>query len=381
MGGVEKFRQLRRVAGVRSVIAGTAAAFTGGALVLALQAVFALVSVRYPPIIQGLHCNFARPSDPDGTDIGESAAEDQRLLPTLTTGDQVACHLDAPGADYAAWAVAGRDLRFRSGPLDSDLPCQDGEAFAAQSPDHLRVSLCQRFRLDDPGIYTLLIKVMARGSDSVDRAQLQFQVRQAPLPLPPVPEPPVATRLKAALLLPARTQTVDRVVPVSESLSEHGLLPTSRSYSRVVYRLSGNEEYLGSSFQANSASNASGTRVAHQRSSNGVTMAFTLRSGPFIDRWRGWLSGNVIIKLRRQEPAQTLDLADADLRLEGQTSLPLPANLSQEQLTGSKLRLTRSETSTVVEVEPGSSVTLDNLDITPRVDGSSIVITARPHSK
>jgi hypothetical protein len=61
MGGGEKFRQLRRVAAVRSVLVGTAAAFTGGALVLALQAVFALVSVRYPPIMQGLHCNFAPP--------------------------------------------------------------------------------------------------------------------------------------------------------------------------------------------------------------------------------------------------------------------------------------------------------------------------------
>jgi hypothetical protein len=148
MGGAQK---LRRVAGVRSVLVGTAAAFTGGALVPGLQAVFALVSVRYPPIIQDLHCNFARPSAPDETDFGESTAEDQRLLPILTTGDEIACHLDAPGADCAARAVAGLDLRFRSGPLASDLACQDGEAFAAQSPDHLRVSLCQRFRLDDAG--------------------------------------------------------------------------------------------------------------------------------------------------------------------------------------------------------------------------------------
>jgi hypothetical protein len=110
-------------------------------------------------------------------------------------------------------------------------------------------------------------------------------------------------------------------------------------------------------------------------------MSFTLRSGPFIDRWRGWISGNVVIKLRRQEPAKSVDLPDVDSRIDSQVALPLPATLSPEQLEGAKLQLTRSETGKTVELEPGDTATLDDVDVAARIDTSTVIVTARTRSQ
>ena len=324
----ESFRKLRRTAGMRNVLIGTAAAFAGGALVVGLQALLARAGAQYPPIVQGLHCNFTRPSaagadqteaelgegggDPaaPGSDEGDTdpladpSAPATAQIPTITAGDKINCYLDAPGADYAAWAVAGRNLQFRSGPIDLALPCQDAGAFAAQSPDDLRLSACQSFRLSEPGEYHLVMKVMARGSAAVDREQMRFHV--APAPPQPASQTaakaspaPVAARLKTTLFLPAHELTETRSVPVSETLSDHGLLPSSRDYDTVVYRLARDETYLSSRFIANSASEASKTRVAYQPKSRSVAMSFTLRSGPVFDQWRGWLSGSTATRAKK----------------------------------------------------------------------------------
>ena len=397
----QNFRKLRRTAGMRNVVVGSAAAFAGGALVVGLQALVAMAGARYPPIVQGLHCNFTKqaagaaprsvaeigegggdltPPAADDADPDAPASAHARLIPTVTAGDAVTCFLDAPGADYAAWAVAGRVLQYRSGPLDPALPCQDAQAFAAQSPDDLRLSTCQSFRLTEPGEYRLVMKVMARGSTSVDREQLHFLVQPAPAPSAQAAEAPLATRLKTTLLLPGRDVTQSHSIPISESLSEHGLLPTSRDYSAVVYHLAAGEAYISSKFNANSASQASNTRVAYQPKSRNVTMSFTLRSGPLIDQWRGWISGSVVVRVKREDPARSVDLPDIDLQLPGESTLPLPESITSDRLNGAKLRLVRSETNTLVDAALGQTVALDDALITPTLANNAIVIEAQRRS-
>ena len=389
------YRELRRIAGLRNLLVGTVAAFGGGALVVGVQAVLARAGARYPPIVQGLHCNFIRPAGPGATtadvvpeaEIGADSAElavpqgqGSRLLPVITAGDEMTCHADAPGADYAAWSVAGRFLQYRSGPLEPTLSCQNQDAFAAQSPDDLRLSTCQRFTLTDPGVYTLVVKVMARGFGGVDREQLQFRVRPAPpAAAAPAPEPPIGTRVTTKLLLPARKLTQERSVPVSESLNEHGLLPSSRDYSWVVYRLAAGESYVSARFQANSASNASKTKISYQPNARTVSVSFTLRSGPFMDRWRGWLSGSVVIKLSRQDPARTVDLPDIDLQVPGEARARLPDNVPADRLGDARLALVRSETGTSREVALGEKLMLDDVELSATVlEGNLVIDAARP---
>jgi hypothetical protein len=388
----QSFRKLRRTAGLRNVLIGTAAAFVGGGMVVALQAVLARAGASYPPIIQGLHCNFAKPaaSDDDGTgeaELGEgdvgvssvgSSAPDAvgRLLPEVEAGSDFNCYLDAPGADYAAWAVAGRRLQFRSGPLDPALTCQDAKAFSAQSPDDLRLSACQTFRLTEPGQYRLVMKVLARGFGSVDREDLLFVVRPKPARAPQASEPPVATRLKLSLILPGQHVTQMHKIPVSESLSEHGLLPTTRDYAWTVYKLGPAETYVSSRFQANSASNASRTNVSYQPKTRRVTISFTLRSGPFVDRWRGWISGSVAVQVQRQDAARTVDLPDADLRVPGQLTVALPDELAVERLSEAKIHFVRSETGAAAEAALGRAAVLDNAEITARVQDGALVVEA-----
>lgn len=381
----------RRAARLRSILGGTAAAFAGGALVVALQTVFTLVSARYPPVVQGLHCNFIRPAGPGAAPVSEAeiadgadaaSSPDGALLPAIALDDDIACTLDAPGADYAAWALGGRDIQYRSGPLDPALACQNAEGFAAQSPDNLRLAICQRFALREPGVHTLNVKVMARGLDTVDRAQLRFIVRPATPPPPPQAPPPAAatraTSLHARLILPPRSITQERRIPVSESLNEHTLIPTSRDYSWIVYRLAPGETYVASRFQANSASNASATRVAYQAAQRAVSMAFTLRSGPIYDRWRGWLSGAVIVALKHDEPPRAIDLPAIALTLPGASQLDLPADLPASALADARLRLT-SESGSVAEAPLDSPLILDDLRITPRLADGKLTLDAAPN--
>jgi hypothetical protein len=358
-------------------------------MVVGAQTLISLAGAHYPPLVQGLHCNFVRPggqAEGDGAteaDLGDAgalpAADAQagRIVPTVTAGDDMDCRLDAPGADYAAWAVTGRVPQFRAGPLNPDMPCQDGQAFAAQNPDTLRLSMCQRFRLTQPGLYTLVAKVTARGSNMIDRGQMSFLVQPATPQPPPAPEPPIATRLKATLILPAQQVTQTRTVPVSEALSEHGLLPTSRDFVRTVYRLAPSETYVGSSFQAISASNASNTRVYYAPDRSAVMISFTLRSGPLVDKWRGWLSGNVVVRVGVMEDAQNVVLPDIDLKLPGQTELDLPDTVPVARLDGATLKLTRSETGSTGEETLGGSVTLDDVRITSKVEGDKLMLEAR----
>jgi hypothetical protein len=300
----------------------------------------------------------------------------RRLVPTVIAGDDINCYLDAPGADYAAWVVAGRTLQFRSGPLDPNLACQDAQAFSAQSPDDLRLSTCQTFRLNEPGEYRLVMKVAARGFGGFDREQMRFAVQPKTAEAAAALEPPIATRLKATLILQARDTTQTHKIPVSESLNEHGLLPSSRAYSWVVYRLGKGETFAGAKFQANSASNASQTKVSYQPSTRSVAISFTLRSGSFVDPWRGWISGSIAVQVQRRDAAQTVDLPDIDLRLPGQSLVPLPVDVPPDRLQDAGIRLTRMETGTTVDTRLGQQAALDEADIEATLDGDKMIFAA-----
>ena len=191
-------------------------------------------------------------------------------------------------------------------------------AFAGQRAEALAVSACQRFTLAEPGLHLITVKVMARGVAALDRGQVAYVARRE------APPPPAATRLQAMLLLPARATEATERVAINQSFDEHGLTAATRDYSRVAYRLKAGETFASAAFEATSAANASAVRTAYQPAQRAVTVAFSLRSGPLYDRWRGWISGSVAVRLLRDSPARELPLPDAALAIPGQAVIPLP---------------------------------------------------------
>jgi hypothetical protein len=360
--GQDRGSRLRR-AGFRSVGVATAGAFAGGVLVVGLQIAFSMVSARYPPIVQSVSCEVAAPDGPPAA-LSEAMSE-------VATGAVVSCRIDAPGADYAAWSLTGPALQVRSGSLDADMDCQSEKDFGGQSADALRVSGCQSFTLANPGQHRLVVKVMARGLATVDRAELLLRARTPP---PPPPAGPASLVLRPTLLLPAVTAEQERRIAVSETLREHKLWPTNRDYSRVVYRLAAEETHVASSIQVSSAESASGMRVAYVAVSRAVALSFRLRSGPLIDPWRGWLSGTVLVQVKREEPAAEGAMAEQELPLPGLVSVPLPPEVQGR--TPSAVRLAGAAGS--VEVAPGGAATLGGMTVAARLDGKALVIEATP---
>jgi hypothetical protein len=188
---------------------------------------------------------------------------------------------------------------------------------------------------------------------------------------------PQAARLAATLRFPAQRRQLTQEADLSASFREHGLLPESRSFSRTVYRLAPEEQFISASFQARSAANASPVTLAYAPDTRAVTARFTLRSGPIVDRWSGWVSGTVVIQLVREDPAREIALPEASLGVPGRVSIALP-----ERVEGADLRilLKRPESGSTIELAPGAAGMLDAVRMAARIEGDSLVIEAAPQS-
>lgn len=243
----------RRTA-LRSLGIASAAAFAGGVAVVGVQFGLNLVSAGYPPIVHALLCEAE----------GEKAVanfaladEGNAMVPTVEfpSGTSITCRFDAPSADYATWRVIGPTGGIRSGPIDTALGCQSTEDFAGQDPASLRLSSCLRMRAERPGLYLLSVTVMLRGQQYVDRARMAIRVTSPPAE-PAQATAPRSERLIATLRLPAMETEQIQTADLSASFAEHGLLPQSRAFERVVHRLAPGEVFVSASFQARSAANA-----------------------------------------------------------------------------------------------------------------------------
>lgn len=366
---VERHLRRRRRTGLRSLGIASAAAFAGGVAVVGVQFAVSLVSAGYPAVVEALTCgpvgDQPRSAVPDSDDATTTVPVMQ-----VTVGSVTECRMDAPGADYAIWRITGPVFTMHSGPLDPALPCQTKDDFARQEAERLRLATCLRLLAERPGLYLVTVQVMARGQPTVDRAAIAVRVVPAAPVEVPAPAAPV-TRLAATLHLPERRVERTEEADLSASFSEHGVLPQSRGFLRTVYRLQPNEEFVSAAFRARSAAQASNVRISYDPRSRAVTAGFTLRSGPLYDRWRGWVSGTVVIQLRQQEPARDIALPAASLAVPGQARIALPEDVA---LDGASFRLQRPETGAMVELQPGGLAVLDDTPVSARVDGTTLVL-------
>ena len=361
----------RRRAWLRSLAIASAAAFAGGVAVVAVQYGLSEMSAGYPPLVQALLCAPEGEQPAANLALAEQGGATVPVI-QVAAGTSFECRIEAPGADYATWSLVGPRFGIRSGPLDSSLACQSPEDFAGQSTARLRLSACQRARLDDPGLYLVLVTVMGRGHPSVDRALLAIRVPEPPPPPPPTDAAPRRLRLTARLDLPERIEEVQRTAELSASFSEHGVLPQSRDFLRTIYRLSPEEEYVSASFRARSASNASAVRLAYAPRSRSVTASFTLRSGPVFDRWRGWVSGTAVVHVRRRQDAGDVTLPEVELDVPGRATLPLP-----EGLEAQRARILLQAPGTEANALASDGVMrIDGATITGRIAGGTLVLEA-----
>lgn len=345
------------------------AAFAGGVAVVAVQYALGLVSAGYPPIVQGLVCTAEGHRSSLSVAV---ASEGSGMLPIaeFSAGSLITCRIEAPGADYATWSVIGPETGIRSAPLDPQLACQSPEAFAEQDPSLLRLSACQRFRAGQPGLYLLSVTVLQRGQQALDRARMLIRI------IPPIVTPPAAAipwseRLSVTLRLPERRTEEQRDVDLSASFAEHGVLPQSRTFERTVYRLPADEVFISASFRARSAANASAVELRHVPESRSVTARFTLRSGSLIDRWRGWVSGTVVLRVEQHRAAKEVPLPDTDLPVPGRVELPLPEDIDTAD---ARILLRRPNMATVMEIAPGATGNLDRARVTAQITEGRLVL-------
>lgn len=360
----------RRRAALRSLLIASAAAFAGGVAVVLVQLGVGLVSAGYPPAVQALVCS---PVEATQAAPPSLAVEGDVIVPLVQfhVGTRIECRIDAPGADYATWSVVGPVAWVLSGPLDTTRPCQTREEFAQQDPAHLRLASCLRLRTTEPGLFLVSVTVMQRGIHGFDRARLAVRVLPAPAAVPEAG--PALARLEATLRIPAATVAVTRDADLSASFREHGLLPESRSFVRTVLHLAPEESFVSATFNARSAANASPVTIAYVPDQRAVTARFTLRSGPFVDRWSGWVSGTVSLSLTRQEPAREIALPEASLATPGATTLPLPEGVSTDR---AEIVLRRPETGSTVTLRPGETGLLDHVRVTPRLGPGGLSVEA-----
>jgi hypothetical protein len=364
---------------VRSLLIASTAAFAGGVAVVGVQYGLGEVSAGYPPLVQALLCGpeGKRPAAALGL-----AEQGGTTLPVVevAAGTSLECHLEAPGADYAIWSVVGPRFGTRSGPLDPAMPCQTPEDFAAQNTAQLRLSACQRVRFAHPGSYTVLVTVMVRGHPFVDRTMLSVRVAPAkaepPSPPPTQTSVPVSIRIIPALRLPERNIETQRTAELSASFKEHGILPQSRNFTRTAYRLAADEEFVSTDFRARSAANASAVQLAYVPRMRAITASFTLRSGPIIDRWTGWVSGTVVIRVRRSQKAQQIALSEVTVDVPGRVSVTLPDDVETD---GARIVLRPPDTENGIEVAPDGSARFDHALVTARFVEDSLLLEATPN--
>jgi hypothetical protein len=132
-----------------------------------------------------------------------------------------------------------------------------------------------------------------------------------------LPASPVAVLVR--LLTADLTETATRVFPFNEVKVDHPvvLAPHSRNY-KLRYEADPGFTFTEASLEIESQAHASQVQVEVVDGGSAIELAFTLESGPQVDRWRGWLVGRVVATRARTIPGGPVDLGT--IQVSGQSS-------------------------------------------------------------
>ena len=132
-------------------------------------------------------------------------------------------------------------------------------------------------------------------------ARLDFQFGCPQCPTFGVGPSPTSVSLQGDLVLERRRDpaaVIHRSYGVSETKDDHAFAASSRSFQRTFDAQPG-YAISGASFKEFSKNHGSVVSVVVQPDGSSVQVTFSLESGPFYDRWRGWLDGSLITEQRK----------------------------------------------------------------------------------
>lgn len=95
---------------------------------------------------------------------------------------------------------------------------------------------------------------------------------------------------------PPPRETVTRTYTVETMKDDHGLGKSRRDYPPLVIEAASGYRIDACEFAAHSANNESGVACAIESGGGSATFRYALTSGPLWDRWRGWLSGRIVVR-------------------------------------------------------------------------------------
>ena len=145
----------------------------------------------------------------------------------------------------------------------------------------------------------MVIKAGTKAVSAIDRLEAHVTV----LPKTRAVQPAVLITLRALSAGPAakKVQTID----VNRTQSNHsGFNPTKRNYIETLFTVPEGFEISGSpELRIDSLNHANPPQISVD--GREVKIIYSLTSGPVIDQWRGWISGQLIVRLQSKGSSDT----------------------------------------------------------------------------
>lgn len=124
-----------------------------------------------------------------------------------------------------------------------------------------------------------------------------------------------------------------KVFQISQTKDDHpsALSDHSRTYTETFSADPG-FRIVGATFRSSSAARAGDIKESISPDGSNITLSYRLTSGPAVDRYRGWLRGDLIMKQEQLAPANGVTLgAEISITRFGTYALPVSVTLDSVQ--------------------------------------------------
>lgn len=180
---------------------------------------------------------------------------------------------------------------------------------------------------------------------------------------------PQAAVLEAVVAVPG--QRLSRDIPFSVTQAEHQINKTVRPYEHRVVAQEG-FRIVQANFDCTSCNNVDAISAKVRQEGAELALTYQLTSGPFLDRWRGWLEGVLHITEERVAPERVVPIAnDISLASSGTRTIPevqVPSlsdpNASISPLEDVRMfRLTDGAGRVLASFAPGTNAKIEELNL------------------
>ena len=162
---------------------------------------------------------------------------------------------------------------------------------------------------------------------------------------------PESLRIIASTISTTVTRTTTH--PIDKTKDDHPS-PFNSHSRNYTQRFSVEPGYtaIAAEFAGTSVNNASNIRTTPSSDGKTVLVSFALKSGPAVDRWRGWIHGKLKVTEQREIPSTQIDLGEIIVAEEGLYALT--ANIGQSSLRN--VVITDEDGTVIVSGPPGETL-------------------------